>query len=384
MSNIKRGLLIWVEVGKSALKHNLRVFRKLVGPKVLIAPSVKANAYGHDLVQTSKILLESGADWLAVNALFEAEKLRSAGIKNPIYIMGYVLKQDLADAVRLGCRIIVYNSETVRALGEACEKLRKKVSIHLKVETGNNRQGILASELVDFVKFVQRFPLIRLEGLATHFANIEDTTDPSYAMYQLKNFRSALRGLEDMGVKIPISHCANSAATILFPETHFALVRPGIAVYGLWPSPEVKKVAQKKHRAVELFPALSWKTRIAQIKEVPKGAYIGYGCSYLTNHKTRLAILPVGYYDGYVRGFSNKAYVLIHGKRAPVRGRVCMNIIMVDVTDIPSARVEDAATLLGRDGREEITAEYLANISGTINYEITTRIHEGIPRIITN
>ncbi len=384
MSNIKYNLLTWVEVNKSALNHNIKVFRKLVGPKVLLAPSVKANAYGHDLIETSKIVLKSGADWLCVNALFEAQKLREAGIKSPIYIMGYVLKKDLPEAVKLGCRLVVYNRETVKTLADAARRLRKKAHIHIKMETGNNRQGILMDELEDFARFVKKFPDVVTEGIATHFANIEDTADPSYARFQLQNFRAAFEGLKKIGVKIPMRHCANSAATILFLETHFDMVRPGIAVYGLWPSEEVKKVAQKKHRFIRLEPVLSWKTRIAQIKEVPKGAFIGYGCTYKTSRRTRLAILPVGYYDGYDRGLSNKAYVLIHGKRAAVRGRVCMNIIMADVTDIPQARVEDTAILLGKDGREEITAEQMADWAETINYEITTRIHEGIPRVITN
>lgn len=384
MSNRLGGFLSWVEVSRSALEHNIKIFRKLVGKKVLLAPSVKANAYGHNLVETSKIVLKSGADWLCVNALFEARKLRADGIKSPLYIMGYVLKKDLAEAVKLGCRLVVYNRETVKALADAARQSRKKAYIHIKVETGNNRQGILMDELEDFARFVKKFPDVVMEGIATHFANIEDTMDSSYARYQLQNFLAACEGLKKIGVKIPIQHCANSAATILFPETHFDLVRPGIAVYGLWPSEEVKKVAQKKHRFISLNPVLSWKTKIAQIKEIPKGAFIGYGCTYKTSRRTRLAILPVGYYDGYDRGLSNKAHVLIHGKRAPVRGRVCMNIIMVDVTDIPQARVEDTAVLLGKDGREEIMAEHMAEWAETINYEITTRIHEGIPRVITS
>lgn len=384
MSNIKRDLLTWVEVDQSAINHNIKVFRKLVGSKVLLAPSVKANAYGHDLIETSKIALKSGADWLCVNALFEARKLHAAGIKSPLYIMGYVLKKDLAEAVKLGCRLVVYNRETIKALADAAKRLRKKAFIHIKVETGNNRQGILMDELENFARFVKKFPQIVMEGIVTHFANIEDATDSSYARFQLQNFLAAFEGLKKIGVKIPIRHCANSAATILFPETHFDLVRPGIAVYGMWPSEEVKKAAQKKHRFISLKPVLSWKTKIAQIKKIPKGAFVGYGCTYKTLRRTRLAILPVGYYDGYDRGLSNKAHVLIHGKRAPVRGRVCMNIIMADVTDIPRARVEDTAVLLGKDGRAEITAEQMADWADTINYEITTRIHEGISRIITS
>lgn len=383
MSNQTTGFLAWVEINKNAISHNIKVFRKRTGPKILLAPSVKANAYGHDIAAFSKIAIEAGADWLCVNALFEAEILRKTGIQIPIYIMGCVLKKELADAVTLDCRLVVYNEETVLELSRAAVRFGKKARIHVKIETGNNRQGIPASNAVKFIRHATSLPGIEIEGIATHFANIEDTTDDSYAHFQLENFKKTLKDLGAAGIKIRIPHCANSAATILFPETHFAMVRPGIATYGLWPSPEVKKVAAAKNLHVALMPVLSWKTRIAQIKEVAAGAAIGYGCTFRTKKKSKIAVLPVGYYDGYDRGLSNKSSVLIYGKRAPLRGRVCMNMIIADVTDIPEARVEDEVTLLGRDGGEEITAEELAEHTDTINYEITTRIREGIPRVIT-
>lgn len=382
MSNTQNTFLTWVEISKSALLHNLKMIRKCIGSKVILAPSVKANAYGHSMVQTSKIVLENGADWLCVNALFEAKKLRRAGIKKPIYIMGYVINHELKDAVKLNCKLVVYNKETIRGLAKEAKKLRKKISVHIKVETGNNRQGVPLHEVLHFARYIQKFKNINLEGIATHFANIEDTTDYSYAKFQLENFKKALLLLEKAGVYIPFKHCANSAASLLFSETHFDMVRPGISVFGLWPSAETKLTALKKKLPITLKPVLSWKTRIAQIKEVPKGDFIGYGCTYRTKKKTRIAILPVGYYEGYNRSLSNKSYVLIHGKTAPLCGRVCMNIIMVDVTNIPEARVEDPVTLIGRDGDREISADYLAELAGTINYEITTRIHEGIARVI--
>ncbi|MEK7523650.1 MAG: alanine racemase [Patescibacteria group bacterium] len=388
MSNIQKTLLTWAEVSRPAARHNLNALRKRVGASVLLAPSVKANAYGHDLLLFSKLALESGADWLCVNALFEAEELRQAAIKAPIYIMGYVLQKDLAEVVRLGYRLVVYNKETVKGLAQAAKKLHSKARIHLKIETGNHRQGILPQDLDDFVDYIKRFPEIVVEGIATHFANIEDIDDTSphrkYPELQLERFQQTVADLAQKGLRIPIRHAANSAATLLFPNTHFELVRPGIAAYGLWPSEEIKKSVKKSNPRMELRPVLSWKTRIAQIKEIPNGAYVGYGCTFKTSQKTRLAILPVGYYDGFDRGFSNNGYVLIHGQKAPVRGRVCMNITMVDVTKIPQARVEDTVTLLGKDEREELTAEALAEMLGTINYEVTTRIREGIPRIITN
>lgn len=385
MSNLKN-YLTWVEISKASLINNIKLFRGLIGQKTILAPCVKANAYGHDMVKTAKVALFAGADWLNVNAIFEAAELRKAGIKAPIYIMGYVMKKDLADAVRLNCRLVVYNKETVAQLAKAAKRLHKKALIHLKIETGNNRQGILAEDLLGFVLYAKKFPQIEIEGISTHFANIEDIQLgeklSGYPLFQLENFKRAIASLKNAGINIPIRHCANSAATMLFPETHFDMVRPGIAFYGLWPSIESKIAFQKMRKGAKLEPVLSWRTRIAQIKNVSAGSYIGYGCTYCAKKNMKIAILPVGYYDGYDRGFSNKGCVLIRGKRAKICGRVCMNMIMVDVTDIPGARVEDTVTLLGKDGREEITADELAGIAGTINYEITTRINEKIPRIV--
>lgn len=390
MSNVNP--LSWVEINRSALKHNLQLLCKCIDRRVLLAPCVKANAYGHGIEETAKILVYAGADWLCVNALFEAQILRKAGIKIPICILGYILRKELPEAVRLNCRVVVYNKETVDALALAAKKTGKKAFVHIKIETGNNRQGVDVSIAADFIKYAQKFPQIRVEAISTHFANIEDipaneiTRLSAYPKFQLENFKKLILDLQSANLKIPIRHCANSAATILYPETHFDMVRPGIAVYGLWPSEEVASAAKIKNpsfwKSNDLKPVLSWKTRIAQIKNIAAGESVGYGCTYKTKKRMRLAILPVGYYDGYDRKFSNAAHVLIHGKKALVRGRVCMNITMADVTKIPNARIEDTATLLGSDGGEKITAEYLAGLAGTINYEITTRINERISRII--
>ena len=373
-----------VEISKNALSHNIKLFRKIIGPKTVLGVSVKANAYGHGLIESSRIMLKSGADWLCVNDIFEARLLRAAKINSPIYVMGYILKKDLEEAVMLKCRLIAYNKETVESVALAARKLKTKARLHLKIETGNYRQGIALEDILDFAKYTLKFPEIIIEGIATHFANIEDG-DPdhnSYARRQMKKFKAAIETLEAGGIHIPLQHCANSAATLLFPETHFSMVRTGIAAYGLWPSKEIKAAAKAHHPSYKLMPVLSWKSRIAQIKEVPKGESVGYGRAFYAARKMKIAIIPVGYYDGYDRGFSNKSDVLIRGKPARVCGRVCMNIIMVDVTEIPDARLEDEVTLIGKDGREEITAEYLAELIGTINYEITTRISESIPRII--
>lgn len=388
MSNHRTNLVTWVEIDKSALAKNCENLRKHVAKKIILAPPVKGNAYGHGLVLASEILAINGADWLCVNALFEARALRKAGIRVPIYIMGYVPASDFDEALILGCRLVVYNKESLGDISKAAQRTKKSAKLHVKIETGNNRQGVLPEELVDFVRCALALPGIEVEGIATHFANIEDVhlraTMDAYPALQLQRFKMAHAILQGAGIHVPLQHCANSAATILFPETHFSLVRPGIAIYGLWPSRDVERLSKKIAPALILKAVLSWHTRIAQIKNVPSGSYIGYGCTYKTKRATKLAILPTGYYDGYDRGLSNKGYVLVNGKRAPVRGRIFMNMTAVDVTNIPQVKINDRATLLGSNGTETISAEQLAKNAGTINYEITTRINEVIPRITTN
>ncbi len=370
--------LTWVEISRQALESNIKQFRNLIGNDVLMCPCVKANAYGHGLVETAKIFLDSGADWLSVNALYEAEKLREASIDCPIYVMGYIGLDNLAKAAELELRMVVYNKETIEKLGS----IGKAVKVHIKVETGNNRQGVLIENLLDFANLIKGFENIEIEGMATHFANIEDTTDHSYAEKQLAKFQEAADLLENAGFPVPIKHCANSAATILFDKTYFNLVRTGISNYGMWPSNETYVSYLKEiGDGFELKPAFTWKTKIAQIKTIKAGEYIGYGCTYKTGHESKIAILPIGYYDGYDRGI-NGGHVLIHGKRAAIRGRVCMNIIMVDVSDIPEAKIEDEVILIGKDADEEISAEQFGTWAATINYEVTTRVNERIGRKI--
>jgi len=371
--------LTWLEISKDALSHNIQQLRSLAGDDVLLCPCVKANAYGHGLCDAAEVFVKAGADWISVNSLYEAKSLREAGIDCPIYILGYVTLSDLNEAVELDCRLVVYNRETLDVLGN----LKTQSKIHIKVETGNNRQGVLMHDLRDFALYADSFDNIEIEGLTTHFANIEDTRDHSYAESQIEKFNLVYDILKDAGIEPPIRHCANSAASILFKKTHYDMLRTGIANYGMWPSNETYVSFLKEcDRDFTLKPALTWKAKIAQIKEIDAGEYVGYGCTYRTNSKTRLAIIPVGYYDGYDRIAGNSgAYVLINGKRAPIRGRVCMNIIMVDVTQIRDLKIEDEVVLLGACEDESISAELFASWAGSINYEITTRINDRIPRI---
>lgn len=369
--------LSWVEISKSALAHNLKTFRGLVGKGVVLAPTVKANAYGHGLIECAQALERQGADYLCVNALFEAHKLRVADIKLPLLIIGYTPLSELAKLPK-NTELTVYNLETIKALG----RLKKKIGIHLKIETGNHRQGIELSQIPEFVKLIRKYSNVGLKGVSTHFANLEDRINHQYALYQLKQFNKAIHLLEAEGLAPHYRHCANTAAAILLPEAYFNFVRIGIGTYGLWPSDETLKAAQRAGIDIELRPALTWKTVVAQVKEVKKGALVGYGCTYEMPKNGRIAVLPVGYYDGYVRLLSNRGYVLIQGEKAPVIGRVCMNMIMVDISKIPEAKLEDEVVLIGTQNKEKNTAETVADLSQTINYEVTTRINERIPRML--
>lgn len=373
--------LSWVEIDSKALRHNVMQFRSLIGKDRILCGVVKSNAYGHGILEVSKQILGFGVDWLGVNSVEEGVFLRKSGIKAPTLILGYVPLFQLKKAISHDLRMVVYNIETVKELGRIAQIEKKNVYLHIKLETGTNRQGVSPEKIIEFVKEIKKFPFLILEGISTHFANIEDTTDHSYAEFQLTIFKKTVEMLEENGIVIPIKHTSCTAATILFPDTYFNMVRVGIGIYGLWPSKETLLSSMiNGNPSVELKPVLTWKTKIAQIKEVKKGSFIGYGCTYKTNRDSRIAVLPVGYNEGYDRRLSNIAHVLIRGQRAPLRGRVAMNMMMVDVTDIEEIKLEDEVVLIGSQGKERITAEYLASLSGTINYEIVTRINPLIPR----
>ncbi len=380
---MKNKLLQWVEVDSEALKHNLYEFRRLIGKKRLLLATVKANAYGHGLEEVSMVVLKAGADWLGVHSLGEGIRLRQSGLNCPVLVLGYVPLDDLESAVRHNLRLTVYRMETVQRLARLQPAKGKKIPLHVKVETGTHRQGIPIEVVPPFIKNIKAYPTLKVEGISSHFANIEDTTDHSYARHQLESFQELCKLLEKEGIEIPIKHIACTAAVILFPETFFDMVRVGIGMYGLWPSKETYVSCLLQNREpLSLKPVLSWKTRIAQLKKISRGAYIGYGCTYRTTRETLLAVIPVGYYDGYSRAFSNISHVLIKGQRAPVRGRIAMDFTMVDVTDISGVKEEDEVVLIGKCEDEKITADALASFAGTINYEIVTRINPLIPRVI--
>lgn len=367
----------WVEVNRANLVHNLAEFRKRLAPKTAVMAVVKSNAYGHGAREVAtSILGPPKADnlWFGVDSVDEGAALRKLSRRVGILVLGYTPRSRLLDAVRHDLRLTVYNRETIRALAKI--KTRRRVRVHVKVETGTTRQGVGERDLLDFVKLIKRTPGTEFEGLSTHYANIEDTSDRRYAMLQLRRFEYAAALLERAGIRVPMKHTACTAAILLAPETHFNLARLGIGLYGLWPSSMVRD--DGRARGIHLRPALVWKTIIAQIKTVPKGTPVGYGLTDRVKRASRIAVLPIGYWDGFDRGLSSCGEVFIRGHRRKIVGRVCMNMCMVDVTDAPRVQLEDEVIVLGR----EISAETIAQKLGTVNYEIVTRINPLIPRVV--
>lgn len=371
--------LVWVELGREVPDHNLRELRKGLRKGTILCAVVKANAYGHGVKEMIPLL--PSADWFAVNSLEEGVELREMAEKRPVLVLGHVPLDALQEAVARNLDFTVYNRETLEALAQLDLGSIGPARLHLKVETGTGRQGILPSEVKGFVGQLKSVAGAKLVGVSTHFANIEDTLNHDYAQAQLDRFGDVLNILDRLDIKADFIHAAATAAGILFSKTHFNLVRAGIGIYGLWPSRETYLSTLLGHRPVpDLRPVLTWKTRIVQIKNLPEGSYIGYGCTYRATRPIRVAVLPVGYAEGYDRKLGNAAYVLIRGKRAPVIGRVCMNLTMVDISDIPHAGLEEEVVLLGQDGEERVSAETMAEWAGTINYEIVTRISPLFPR----
>lgn len=376
--------LTWCEVDCEALTDNIRALRAHLSPDTLVAPAIKSNGYGHGLLFAARAFIQGGADWLCVHTLQEAITLRESGIEHPLYLFGPTLPSDLEKAARLQLHLVLYQEEHLARLVELSKSapdLMSRLKLHLKIETGNHRQGISLSEALSFVNVIKSHPPLQLVGVTSHFANIEDTTDHRFAELQLHRLRQAVTQLESEWGRSLLSHIANSAASLLWPARSLDLARVGIASYGLWPSPQVRAQVSSAMTPA-LRPALSWRAQVVQVKKVASGEPIGYGCTYVTTRPSVIAIIPVGYYEGYDRGLSDRAEVLIHGQRAPIRGRICMNICMADVTDHPLVRAGDRVTLLGRDGLEEISAEELADRSHTINYEIVARIAGHLPRYV--
>ncbi len=367
-----RGRPNWVEIDLDAVAHNVRELKRLIGDADLLAV-VKANAYGHGAPMVARTALKNGAKWLGVARVDEGIQLRRAGIKSPILIIGYSTPSEAESIVKNQLTPTVNSKQFALALSAVSAAYNIACPIHIKVDTGLTRYGLLPDEIVDFAKGLNTLPNLRLEGLYTHFAT-SDEPDKGFVHQQFKVYRETLQRLTDEGIKITVRHAANSGAALDVPETRMDLVRCGITLYGLYPSTDVSREAK-------LRPVLSFKSQVARVREVPAGTTVSYGRTYKIDSTTRLALVPVGYADGLSRALSNQGSVLIRGHRAPIVGRVCMDQCVVNVNEIPDVRVGDEVVIIGRQDGEEITADELAKQLGTINYEITSSITARVPRV---
>lgn len=368
-----RGRPAWAEIDLDAIQHNVRQLRLLVGRRVELMAVVKANAYGHGVVPVAEAVLEAGADRLGVAVVDEGVQLRRAGITRPILVLGHVPPWQADDVLNCDLTVTVNSWQTALALSARAAALGKVAVVHVKVDTGLGRYGLLPEEVLGFVRGLCSLPNLRLEGVWTHFASA-DERDKSFTHRQLSVYLETVRLLEEVGIHIPCRHAANSAATLEMPETHLDMVRCGIAVYGLHPSVEVGQ-------AIALRPAMSLKVRVARVRELPAGSSVSYGRKWIADRPTRVALVPFGYADGFRRCLSNVGSVLIRGQRAPVIGRVCMDQFVVNVERVPHVQQDDEVVIVGQQGDDEITADEVALAAGTINYEIVCGVSARVPRV---
>ena len=366
----------WAEIDHEALRFNIQQIRNLVGPRVKILASVKAEGYGHGAVSVSRTALSAGAEWLGVSHVKEALELRSFFPNVPILILSSGMSGHTRLIVRNRLTPVVCSLEIARDLSAAALASGTIANIHVMLDTGMGRIGVWHENSLTFLKRISQIKGIRLEGLASHFAAADDQ-DSTFTDRQLNDFLKVSDEVGEMGIDIPLHHIANSAALIHNRETHLDMVRPGIMLYGVYPDPRSRAL-------IDLKPVLSLKTRIAYLKTVEPGRTISYGLTYLVKKKTRVATLPIGYGDGFSRAHSSRGEVLIRGQRAPIIGIVTMDQIMVDVGNIDGVAVGDEAVLIGEQGAVRITAEEAAEKIGTISYEVLAQLGKRVSRVDKN
>lgn len=368
---------VWAEIHLDRIAHNINEIRRRVGPRSQIMAVVKADAYGHGAVEVSQTALASGCTRLAVALVEEGILLRQAGLSVPIQALGGFCREQIKAALDWDIILTVGTKEMLQEVIDVARSRGKMGTVHIKIDTGMGRYGELPEKGLELVSLAHESPSLFLEGLMTHMA-AADEKDKGFSDLQMERFLKTADELAARGVEIPIKHLANSATIIDMPDKALDLVRPGIMLYGLWPSGEVDK------SAVELRPALEWKARIVQIKDVPANTGISYGRTFITSKDTRVALLPLGYADGLNRRLSNWGQVLVHGEKAPILGRICMDQTVIDVTDIPQAQVGDEVVLIGSQGENFIGADHMADLLNTINYEIVCAISKRVPRHYRN
>lgn len=373
---MKRYSRVHAEIDLDAITHNMNAMHANISENTKIMAVIKADGYGHGAVEIAEAIDDLPYVFgYAVATVEEGLILRNHGIEKPILILGYVFPEQYHDMIRARIRPTVFTSDMAERLSFMAGRLDVDCPIHFAIDTGMSRIGYqVTEEAADEMARIASLPHIVVEGIFTHFAKA-DEADKTSTYKQLQLFKHMVDMLEERGVSIPIHHCSNSAAIVEVPEANMDLVRAGITMYGLWPSPEVDK------NRIDLKPALSLVTHVAYVKELEAGREISYGGTYTTTKKQMIATIPVGYADGYARTLSNKGDVLIHGQRAPICGRVCMDQFMVDVTHIPDVKTGDKVTLIGKDGDEQITMEELGERADRFNYEFVCDLGKRIPRV---
>lgn len=377
LQEIEQYARVYAQIDLDAARYNMESMKHNTSPETKMIGVIKADGYGHGSVPLAHELEELPYLFGFATASFEeADILRMSGITKPVLILGYTFPYSYEKMIGEEIRPAVFRQDQVRQLSETAARIGKKAKIHIKVDTGMSRIGIRPDDSgIAFVREAASLPGIEIEGIFTHFAKA-DMKDKTAAEHQFAVFRDFTDRIEkELGLKIPVRHCSNSAGIIRMPEANMDVVRAGITLYGLWPSDEVER------DIIDLKPLMTLRSHIVYIKSLEKGRQISYGGTFEVKDAMRVATIPVGYADGYPRSLSGKGYVLIHGKKAAILGRVCMDQMMVDVTDIPEAEEGDVVTLLGRDGELAITAEELGALSGRFNYELVCDFSKRVPRV---
>lgn len=375
MNKIDVAPLRWLEISKSLLENNIKVVREYLSPGTQLASIVKANAYGHGLKEVAGII-KNLTDIFGVVELSEAKILRDIGIKKQIINIGSTMPEHADATILLNVLPVIYSMESANALNDAGRKTGTNVKVFVKVETGMNRCGVCGEELDELMAYLKNAEFVSVIGLSTHFARSDDP-DPSWTLNQIRRFEKFKEKYIKLGHKLDFSHTANTGATFLYPQSHCNIVRFGIGLYGLSLSSFVYSAGADKLRQ-----AMEYKTKVVQVHSVKKGEAVSYGGLWIAEKDAKIAIIPVGYADGYSRSLSNRNHVLIRGKRASITGRICMNCFAVDVTDFPAISVGDEVTLISRELDSGITVDDIAKRLNTINYEVTTIIPEKVARIV--
>lgn len=365
------------QIDLNAFKHNLGKIRSLLEQKVKIMAVVKANAYGHGAIPCAKAALEAGADWLGVAILKEGVELRYSGIDAPILVMGSIFPDEAKELVQYGLSTSVSDYSLARELSSQAEKLGKTVGVHLKVDTGMGRLGMPPDKLPGFMEEMQSLKNIRVEGIFTHLSSA-DEAEPEFTLGQLDRLSQSIDSLKSKSIEVPMVHAANSSAILNFTSSHLDMVRPGIALYGTL---GLNAKSSNPNTSPELKQVMQWKTKILQISKLPKGTPLSYNRKFTTDRDSVIAVLPVGYGDGLNRRLSNNMEVLVKGKRAPQVGTICMDLSLIDVTDIEGVQCQDEVVLFGQQGDETITVDEMAERCGTISYEILCNVSERVPRV---